>query len=302
MRRAALGLAFLSCAAAGCLTVTRRATVPEIVAALTPPLPPDGLLVDSVLVEQALGDPVLDRDVWAAALPVGSPETRALLAENGLRVGVLSGGGPQKFRDLLASESDTVSPERRTFRERKDDVLPTAGPTESARFAVRTDLAGPPAPVDLARACGGLLVRPEAAADGRVRVWCEPRVQHGDRQGWLRPNGDGTGFAKHDEVPAERYPGLGFEVVLGPDDSLLVGRAADLPDTLGAVMFTADAAGGRVRQRVLVVRARSAGPPPSDLPAIPGPSGRAPANARAAGSPAGPPPKPPADAQPPRRQ
>ncbi|MBA4065181.1 MAG: hypothetical protein C0501_15990 [Isosphaera sp.] len=280
MRRAAIGLALLA-AAAGCVSVTRRPTVPEIVAHLTPPLPPDGLLVDSVLAERPLGDPLLDRDVWADALPVGSPETRALLAENGLRVGVLSGAGPQAFQALLASEADAVGAERRTFRERKDDVIPTARPADPCRFAVRTDLAGQPVPVELSQARGGLLVRPEAGPDGRVRVWCEPRVQHGERQGWLRPNADATGFARRDEVPAETYPGLGFEAVLGPDDTLLLGRAADQPDTLGAVLFTASA-DGRPRQRVLVVRARSAAPAAPDLPAITGPA-RPPVNARAAG-------------------
>src|SRR5215218_8216679 len=113
MRGAALGLLALACAA-GCFGRNARPTVPQIVRSLAPPLPVEGLLVESVLIEQPAGDRFLDRALWDGVQPLGQPETRALLAENGLRVGVITGTGPQKFQTLLDSNSDTVSPQRMT--------------------------------------------------------------------------------------------------------------------------------------------------------------------------------------------
>ena len=112
--------------------------------ALTPMVPPEGLLVQSVLLEQPIGDAFLDRALWESTLPVGEPELRALLAENGLRVGILSGALPQRFQDLLHSESETVSPHALSFNARKEAVLPTAGPVDPCRFALLADLAGEP--------------------------------------------------------------------------------------------------------------------------------------------------------------
>jgi hypothetical protein len=269
MRRA--GLVVLACAAsAGCFLGPARPTVPALVRSLAPPLPAEGIVVESVLLEQPAGDRFLDRELWDAALPAGAPETRALFAENGLRVGTVSGAGPPRFQTLLESDSDTVSPQLKTFRLRKEDVIATAGPVDPCAFSVLTDVAGKPGRVELKQARCGVLVRPEPTADGRVKLWCEPQLQHGDRREWFRPNEDVTRLTKHEEVPVVKFPALGFEATLGPDDCLLVGWRADQPGTLGAVLFGVEAQ-GRPRQRVLVVRTRQAAPPgPTDLPPITG--------------------------------
>ena len=70
----------------------------------------------------------------------------------------------------------------------------------------------------------------------------------------------------------ERYPTLGFEVVLGPDDYLLIGCPADAANSLGSALFTVEV-NCRPRQRVLVVRAGDSSGIPMDLPALPRPRG-----------------------------
>ncbi len=269
MRWSVLLLTFVSVAAIGCISIDRRPTAAEIVRSLAPPAESDGLIVESMIIEQGIGDPFLDRELWSSVLPVGTHETRALLEVNGLRVGLMSGSGPTKFQALLSSESDTISPRQMTFRLRKDTVLPTAGPIETCKFAVRTDLAGEPRPLEFKQARLGVEVRPELATDGRVKLWIEPQLQHGERQLWLRPNEDATQFSRQDEVPIEKFAGLGCEAILGRDDYLLIGWDSNLTESLGQAMFTADAS-GRPRQRVLVIRARFAGPIASDLPPIAG--------------------------------
>jgi len=244
--------------------------VPDIVQSLTPPRPIDGLIVDSVLIEQPFADAFLDRELWSDVLPIGAPETRVLLDENGLRLGVITGTGPQKFQTLLGSETDTVSPKRTTFQLRKETVIPTGTPPDPCKFDHRSDLGGKLTRVELKQARCGVLVRPTLAPDGRVKVWCEPQIQHGDKKQWLRPNEDATRFEQHNEVPVEKYAVLGVEATLGADDYLLIGWDSEIENSIGEAMFTADA-GGRPRQRVLVIRARSANPQTStDLPPIPG--------------------------------
>jgi hypothetical protein len=267
----ALALA-LAAAAAGCLT---KNAGPSKARSIGPPVPPDGLYVHAVLIERPVGDPLLDRDLWAAGLPaVLADETRVLLAENGVRAAVLGGNLPRKFTTLLGSEAEAVNPRMLTFANRPDAVVPTAGPTDPCEFDVLPGLAAKRTRLALRQANGGILVRPEALPDGRVKLWCEPQVQHGDEEPRVRPTADGTGIVMIGEVPLETFPALGFATVLGPNDYLVLGWRSDQPGTLGSALFEADA-NGRPRQRVLVLRAGKAGDPgPGDLPAVPRPNGR----------------------------
>jgi hypothetical protein len=239
--------------------------------ALTPMIPDEGLLVQSVLIEQPVGDQFLDRDLWASTRPVGEPETRALLAENGLRAGVLSGALPQRFQDLLDSEADTVAPSAMSFNARKEAVIPTAGPIDRCRFALLSDLAGTATPVEFAGARCGVLVRPRAEEGGRVAIYCEPQLRHGEAIDRYRPTEDGTGFIKREEKPLERFPKLAFETLLRPGDCLVIGWNAEQKETMGQALFAAEI-NNRPRQRLLVIRAYQNGRSTlSDLPIIAGP-------------------------------
>jgi hypothetical protein len=275
MPRGWWAVAVLVCTvAAGCLPRSGGPAGTTRVRSPGPAAPAEGVSVQSVLIEQPVGDPFLNRDLWAAGWPATGPQARALLAENGLRAAVIGGNLPPRFQALLESEPDTVSPHRLTFATRKDAVLPTAGPIDWCEYEVLAGLAGKPERVELRQARCGVLVRPDPTPDGRVQVWCEPQVQHGDRQDRLRPTADGTQFVLQGEVPLEKYPSLGFDVALGPNDYLLIGWDAERGGTLGEAMFAVEA-GGRPRQRVLVVRAARAGDaPPDDLPAAPDPPHR----------------------------
>jgi hypothetical protein len=239
---------------------------------LAPMVPSEAILVQSILIEQPIGDQFLDRDLWTSVRPVGEPETRALLAENGLRAGVLSGSLPQRFQDLLDSEADIVSPpSEMSFNARKEGVIPTAGPIDSCRFKLLSDLAATPRHTEFERARCGVFIRPRVEASGRIQVYCEPHVQHGERRDQYRPNTDGTGFVKTEELPVERFPKLGFEALLEAGDCLVIGWNAEQSETLGQALFSAEV-NNRPRQRVLVIRAYQNGRSSlSDLPIIAGP-------------------------------
>jgi hypothetical protein len=257
----------------GCLKplLPAKGTRTSIAKSLTPMVPPEGLLVQSVLLEQPIGDEFLDRSLWESTLPVGEPEMRTLHAENGLRVGILSGALPQRFQDMLHSESETVSPHALSFNARKEAVLPTAGLVDPCRFALLADLAGERRTIELKQARCGFLIRPQVVEGGSVKIGCEPRIQHGERRDRYLPTEDGTGFAKVEELPVEKFSKLAFEATLKMDDCLVIGWNAEKANTIGSVFFGVDA-DNRPRQRVLVIRARQNGrSPTSDLPVIVGP-------------------------------
>jgi hypothetical protein len=272
------GWVLLVCAtliAAGCerlLTHPDLDRSPTVVRSLAPFASTDGLVVESILLERPAGDAFLDGDLWNHVLLAGSPERRALLFENGLRAGLLSGNIPTAFQTLIESEADVVDSQARTFNVRKEAVVPTAGPIDPCVFTVLTDLAGQPRPVALQQARAGVFIKPESHGDGRVRIYCEPQIQHGVRREWYRPTEDGTQLAKFDEVPLERYPACGFHVTLGADDYLVIGWVAERPATLGAVLFGVEAQ-QQPRQRLLVLRARPmVSITPADLKPLSGPA------------------------------
>ena len=250
----ASGLLVLVCAAAtGCLfrgSDSRSAGWYDRVRAMTG----SGPAIRTVLIERPAGDPFLSRGLWASAGKPLTHEQSALLARNGLRVGVLTGMVPGEFEQLITSEHATINPMHRTLQPNKPKVVPVNGPLERCSYRAFHDLAADPTPVELAAAECGLSVTARPGEGDRVTLVCEPQVQHGDKQAWLKPSADGTEFTRRDAKPLEAFPTLGFEVTLGPQDYLVVGPADEPADTLGQAFFYA-ATENRARQRVLVIRA-----------------------------------------------
>src|SRR4051794_31738973 len=64
----------------------------------------DRALLDVALVQAPLGDPFLDRSIWAGAdQMILSADKRDVLEANGYRVGILVGAPPAKLMNLLQS-------------------------------------------------------------------------------------------------------------------------------------------------------------------------------------------------------
>lgn len=250
MRRPA-GLLFVAaCAAAvGCFwTGTARTSLRD-----HQPVRPDaGLLLNTRLIEQPLGNGYLNGGLWdATACPIGH-EQAVLLARNGLRVGILSGVLPDRFDRLAHSEATTISPMLRTLVPGQAKVVPVNGPLEQCSYRAVRELAADPEAVELTMAECGLAVT-ASETGGRVKLTCAVQVQHGDKRAWLAETADGTEFTRRDRKPLAAYPALTFDVTVGPDDYLLLGATADPADTLGQAFFLTTAE--LPRQRVLVIRA-----------------------------------------------
>jgi hypothetical protein len=158
---------------------------------------------------------------------------------------------------MLSSE-DALSPMARTLQSDVPKVIPVNGPVEALRLSVRQTLKSDPVASELMDVECGLSVTAKSPERGRVTLRCEPEIQHGERQHFLRPTAEGTGFSRQEQKPRLSYPALGFEVTLAPGEYLVVGPTAEPLGTLGQAYFYA-AAGDHVRQRVLVVRAGMVG-------------------------------------------
>jgi hypothetical protein len=208
----------------------------------------------TVLVERPVGDRYLSHGLWADAHKPLSHEHTTLLARNGVRVGVVSGITPAEFDRLVHSDHATINPLHRTTQPGAAKVIPVNGPLDRCAYQVQAELLAEPTPADVRAAECGVSVTAHPADGGRVRLVCELQVQHGERQPFLRPTSDGTGFTREDRKPLDAYPTLGWEVTLGPADYLVVGPADEVADTLGrAFFFTGHE--DQLRQRVLVIRA-----------------------------------------------
>jgi hypothetical protein len=222
--------------------------------------PASKVFLQTTLIDQPAGDPYLTHDLWLTTGKPLAPDRAALLAENGIRVGLIDGNPPPEFLRLVTSELHTVRPTQLTCTPGDSKVVPVNGPVARAEFGVAAEIGTARTVFDLPAAECGLAVTPTAADGGRVKLAFEPRIQHGAKQGWLRPTADGTGFAWRDGKPIEAFAKLGGEVTLGPKDYLLVGPT-ELPlGKLGGAFFVNPDAG---RMRVLVIRAWR-GPEPTD--------------------------------------
>ncbi len=262
MRHLGFGLGLAAAAVCGCLPTAGEPAggwVSRMRPLAPPAAPPDAVVLHTALLDRPFPDPYLDDALWAAAGQPLPAEVRALLAENGLRAGVVGGVVPGEFQKLLTSELSCVNPREMRFSAGKATVAAVNGPVDAAAFDVLADLGGEPRRVALDQARFGVSVAPRVGPDGRVTLACEPQAQHGDRREWLRPTEDGTGFAWHEETPVEKFPPLAFELTVGPTEYLVIGAFADRPGTLGDAAFRADA-NGRPRQRVLVLRAAPGAP------------------------------------------
>lgn len=211
------------------------------------------------LIEQPHGHDYLTRGLWADAVDPLPPELSARLAANGVRVGVISGTVPDELENL--GQTAAISPMLRTVQLDQPKPIPVNGPIESVTLLVRTEPTDPPRRREYERAECAVVVTSTPTPDGRVRVRCEPHVQHGSRRPFFQPTADG--FDREDRRPTEEFPTLAWEVTLSPADVLVVGPLAEPDDdALGAAFFltrTPD----RWRQRVFTLQATSTAPTPA---------------------------------------
>jgi hypothetical protein len=240
----------------GCswLTSFRKERAAEILERSAERLPTtDRIVLDFRLIDQPAGDPFATDRLWTIATNPLPHDQTALLAENGLRVGVVSGIIPADFTERVSSERHAVDPRAVTARLKDERVLPIRGPLPQASLVLRKVWQGPPEPVSLSDAEFGLAVTPMAKSGETISLRVRFAVQSGSKESWLRPSDDKTRFVWDREKGRVELGDLRFDVSLARGDILIVGPSAKPFETMGEAYFF-DRSPGQLRQRFFVLR------------------------------------------------
>lgn len=209
------------------------------------------IALDTRLLEQPFDDDFLNRRLWNELTDPLPHQLSALLANNGIRVGVLSGIPSAEFTRLATAEATVIAPTIRRGSPGRAKTVPVNGPIDRCRIRVLDALVEDARTLDVKSVECAMAVTTTPQASGKLTLRFEFQLQHGNTRAWWTPTADG-GFDRSEGRTPEAFPTLTFEQELAPSDTLVIGPTTDTTETLGATYFhTTDAS----RRRVLVVRA-----------------------------------------------
>lgn len=216
------------------------------------PTGPDVVMMEVALLERPVGDRYLNQDLWALADEgVVAMERRALLEDNGLRIGQVGGITPAELQALLTSERSNVNPRLIELHAGNPTTVLLGPKAPQCRFQVHQGDELTPVTLEMAQCT--LSVLPTLTADGHTRLKFTPQFFHGETKLLPQPAPDGSGWVLQEQRPTERFPDLSWEVVLAPNEYVMIGARFDRPDTLGHQCFVRGDEPAPV-QRLLVIR------------------------------------------------
>lgn len=213
---------------------------------------PDLVLLEVVLLERPIGDNYVNEEVWNFAdEQIVSLEHRAMLEDNGLRVGQLGGITPAGLQTLLSSEKSCANPRRVQLRAGTTRTLLIGPLIAQTQYTIHDQ--GETSEISFEQAEHTLVVIPTLTSDGKTRLQFTPQVRHGEKRLQFRPAGDQASWALRENQPTEVYSRLGWDVTLAPNEFAIVGARYDRVQTLGHQFFVRPDEGVPV-QRLLVIR------------------------------------------------
>jgi hypothetical protein len=219
------------------------------------PQGPDLVVMDVAVLERPSGDRYLNGPLWATIDEQSVDlERRAVLDDNGLRVGRFGGMLPAGLQSLLTTDRGDADRHRVWKHAGAGKVVALGGVHPRVQFELRAD--GSPTPVALENAQWQMLVVPTLLPDGRVKLVFTPQAEHGRRG--LLPQTSDDGYPVQGQRPVERFTALAWEVTLAAQEYVVVGTHFDQPGTLGHACFV-DPDVARPAQRLLVIRAGRGG-------------------------------------------
>jgi hypothetical protein len=233
---------------AGCLHVADRPAWLDGFPLLPHTADADVAAVEYVLVERTAGGDEVNRRVWdridEQVLPF---ETRTILEDSGLRVGVASESAPGPLRKMIDDPRTDRGHRGRTFALDKPAPLALGGLLPRAEFAVPAARGGS---TTFARGAAslGFDITVRDAGDGKVLIHFVPHARYRDPTRLLPGEGGVREEAK------ETFPGAAFDVTLAPTEFLVIGTDWYWEGTFGHLAFTGEK-DERGVQRLLVLRA-----------------------------------------------
>lgn len=231
-----------------------------------PPLPLSGVVgADAItmavaVIEVPITDTYVSRDLWSMvdeqALPL---ESKANLAANGLRAGLLGGHPPPDFLALLTSEKTSVAP--RQVQTRLGQPYSPFPPLkhETLHFTLRDGEASES--VEFAKAQCVWEVTSKPGEEKKLSVKVVPVLRHGEMLFEPQSVTDAEGVMSWQltqRQDQEKYEGLAVEVDLAPSEYLVIGSTNQPSDSLGSSWLMQVDTERPVR-RLLVIRVAKSG-------------------------------------------
>ncbi len=259
MRWRALLLGLLLCPLAGCLNdrPARSTSFIDRFRGMGGPSGADAVFIEYAVIERPAGSSAINRDVWANIdEQLLTAEKRALLSENGLRVGVVGGMLPAELEAMIANPKSAIGHRQRRLYANNPAVLTVNGPVPQVECQLREALDLPPTTQKFEQAKFSIGITPTLRSfkdrGDCVVLKCVPEIEHQDKKNWL-PTG-AAGPAWLNGKPADRIEALGWEVTLSPREFLIIGTHYGRSGWIGNLIFGGEQANEKV-QRLLIVRA-----------------------------------------------
>lgn len=271
MRCRALLLAMLILSPIACLNdrPAKSTSLIDRVRGMGGPTGPEAVFIEYAVIERPAGSASVNREAWAnideQVLPT---ETRALLGENGLRVGVVGGLLPSEIEAMIANPKSATGHRQRRLYVNNPAQLAISNPVALAEFQILNDLKNAPTTAKYEQARFSVSMTPTFATDGRITLKCVPEVEHQDKKSWLPTGAAGPSWLG--SKPAERFESLAFDVTLSPREFAVIGAHYERGNWLGNQLFTSQQGSDKV-QRLLIIRAGrlSSDEASSDTPSSP---------------------------------
>ncbi|MGE3806296.1 MAG: hypothetical protein AB7K24_16630 [Gemmataceae bacterium] len=245
--------ALLASMLAGCLSTSsvRPKNWFERLRPFQGPTGPDVVTMDIAILDCPLGDHYINQELWSRAdEQVIELERKALLEENGLRVGQVGGIAPAELQALLTSERTNGKPRRIMLHAGHSTTIELGPPLPVCNIDVHAE--GKDRALGIVEAECQFEVTPSLSKDGRTRLHFAPKIQHGAAALIPRPAADRSCWEYRSQRPTETFTTLGWEVTLAPNEYVIIGGRYDRPGTLGHEFFLRK--DGTPAQKLIVIR------------------------------------------------
>jgi hypothetical protein len=213
---------------------------------------PDVVQMNVAVLEVPVGDPYVNDELWGLADEQQlTRDQKAVVHENGFRIGQIRGITPPGLQSLLTSERDNPRPRYQQVRAGLACVIDVGPPLADCSCRVCDN--GRSLPVNAANAQMGLDVTPTLTEEGRVCLRFKPRIGRGGASSNQANLGEAPLWMVLTQRSARTFPELGWEVTLEPNEYVVIGGILDQPQALGYRSFIRPDETNTV-QRLLVIR------------------------------------------------
>jgi hypothetical protein len=184
------------------------------------------------LLEMPLGDSYINTEVWKYTdEQVVDLDSKAILDDNGFRVGRIVGSVPAGLHALLTSDRSCINPHCLIRAEGREMPIQLSPVLDSCRFCAQTDRKTNT--IDLASAQCSFSVVANFTDDGRTRLQFTPRIDFGEDTSTFHAAEDLSGWVHEFKKPSRTFPELRWQVTVAPNEFLLIGCQLTQQESLG---------------------------------------------------------------------